>query len=216
MVYNGVMTQDHQDKYPYARYKARHQERRWRKKNTLIERLGGKCVRCGFDDHPAALEFHHKDPATKEFTISPNMTRSIELLEREADKCILLCSNCHQIEHSSYCPDRASQDKGRKPYEFRKHEHAYKVLHVYGRFQDYKDAGGRGQTYTKKKRGLYWVAHCPDLTYAHLLAGIAFSEIYFHDVEREIERYLLSLKRTPLPLASTNKKAAKPAPDDLS
>lgn len=202
------MTETHRERYPYARYKAREDDKRWKRKNILIERRGGKCVCCGYDEHPAALDFHHEDPASKEFNIAAGLRRSMEALEREADKCILLCANCHRIEHSSYCPDRAAMETSRKPHEFIKNTNAHKVLHVYGRFQDYKEAGGRGQTYTKLKRGLYWVAYCPDLTYAHLLAGIAFSEIYFHDVEREVERYLLSLKRTPYPPESKNKKAA--------
>ena len=182
--------------YPYARYKARDEVKRWRKKLALIERAGGKCVRCGYGDHPAALDFHHEDPASKSFTISGSMTRSMEALERESDKCILVCSNCHRIEHSSYCPERVEIDHGRKPHEYRKNTNAHKVLHAYGRLADYEKAGGRGQSYTKKKRGLYWVAYCPDLPHAHLLAGISFAEIYCHDVEREIEQYLLCLKRT--------------------
>lgn len=186
------MTETYRQKYPYARYKAREEIRRWRRKNVLIERLGGKCVRCGWGEHPAALDFHHKDPATKEFNIAPSLGRAMEILEREVDKCELLCANCHRIEHSSYCPDRVELDPGRKPNESRKNDNAHKVLHAYGSLEEYEKAGGRGQSYTKKKRGLYWVAYCPSLSHAHLLAGVSFSEIYFHGIEREIEAYLLA------------------------
>jgi hypothetical protein len=44
----------------------------------------------------SALEFHHIDPATKEFGVSRSgVTRSIARSRAEARKCVLLCSNCH-------------------------------------------------------------------------------------------------------------------------
>ncbi|HEY8002494.1 MAG TPA: helix-turn-helix domain-containing protein [Solirubrobacterales bacterium] len=42
--------------------------RRRRVKQTLVDEAGGRCVRCGFDEHPAALQFHHLDPSEKEFS----------------------------------------------------------------------------------------------------------------------------------------------------
>lgn len=45
------------------------------------------------------MEFHHQDPNEKDFGISRTLTKSIETLKNEADKCILLCSNCHAEEH---------------------------------------------------------------------------------------------------------------------
>jgi transposase len=71
---------------------------RWRRgiKKKLVERAGGACVVCGYSRHHGALHFHHLDPGSKEFTISRNgNTRSYEELPREADKCVLLCANCH-------------------------------------------------------------------------------------------------------------------------
>lgn len=62
-----------------------------------------KCERCGFD-HPATLDFHHKDPKTKEFGISTAKTsggRSRDEILEEIKKCEVLCSNCHRIEHSN-------------------------------------------------------------------------------------------------------------------
>jgi len=59
-----------------------------------------KCERCGFN-HPATLEFHHKDPKKKEFTIGTELYngKSINELKKEMKKCIVLCANCHKIEH---------------------------------------------------------------------------------------------------------------------
>ena len=60
------------------------------------------CVRCGFSDY-RALQFHHTDPSQKEFTIGDAVLqgKSIRQLMTEIDKCIVLCANCHRIEHYS-------------------------------------------------------------------------------------------------------------------
>jgi hypothetical protein len=71
---------------------------RWRRnaKLTLIKEAGGACLLCSFDDIPAALEFHHVDPKQKSFGLAMRgLTRSIERLRKEAEKCVLLCANCH-------------------------------------------------------------------------------------------------------------------------
>lgn len=59
------------------------------------------CSRCGFN-HPAALQFHHIDPKTKSFTISKQLIANRSSKERilqEIEKCIVLCANCHFLEH---------------------------------------------------------------------------------------------------------------------
>lgn len=70
-------------------------------KNALIQRRGGKCECCGYDKNIAALEFHHKDPSQKKFTLcSRNLERfSDEEILEEFNKCLLLCSNCHAELH---------------------------------------------------------------------------------------------------------------------
>ena len=71
--------------------------RRRKVKKILVEEAGGKCRVCGYNKCVHALDFHHVDPATKEFHISKaGNTRGIETLRKEAAKCILLCSNCHR------------------------------------------------------------------------------------------------------------------------
>ncbi len=65
----------------------------------LIAYKGGKCERCGYDKSSRALEFHHLNPSEKDFGISKVLTRSIQSLKEEADKCVLLCSNCHAEVH---------------------------------------------------------------------------------------------------------------------
>jgi AraC-like DNA-binding protein len=69
---------------------------RRRLKALLIDEAGGRCILCGYDREPRALEFHHVDPAQKAFNLSrKGITLSVQALRAEARKCVLLCSNCH-------------------------------------------------------------------------------------------------------------------------
>jgi transposase len=73
-------------------------ERRRRVKAILVAEAGGSCVACGFDAYAGALQFHHRDPATKAFEVSrQGVTRSLRRLREEARKCVLLCANCHAM-----------------------------------------------------------------------------------------------------------------------
>ena len=70
--------------------------RRRRVKQTLIEEAGGRCVLCGYDRYPGALQFHHLDPGQKVFALSDQgLARSLEKAREEARKCVLICGNCH-------------------------------------------------------------------------------------------------------------------------
>lgn len=76
-------------------------KRRKRIKLELVKEAGGECLKCGYDRHPRALHFHHRDAEDKEFMISAHMaSRSIDEIKKEAGKCDLYCANCHLIEHS--------------------------------------------------------------------------------------------------------------------
>lgn len=69
-------------------------------KIKLVEYKGGECEICGYNKCYRALDFHHIDPSTKLFNINANnLSRNIKELYREADKCQLLCSNCHRELH---------------------------------------------------------------------------------------------------------------------
>jgi hypothetical protein len=71
-------------------------QRRRRLKLQLVQEAGGACRLCGYDACVAALEFHHIDPATKQFALSAEgVTRSIQRARDEAAKCVLLCATCH-------------------------------------------------------------------------------------------------------------------------
>ncbi len=55
----------------------------------------GCCV-CG-NKNPLCLDFHHRDPANKLFTIGRSAEWGVEKLELEIEKCNVLCANCHRI-----------------------------------------------------------------------------------------------------------------------
>ena len=59
------------------------------------------CVTCG-EDHPACLDFHHIDPATKTTVLCRVVDRkgwSKERILAEMAKYAVLCSNCHRKLH---------------------------------------------------------------------------------------------------------------------
>ena len=77
-------------------------KRRRKVKTLLVEYKGGQCEKCGYDKCIGALEFHHLDPTKKDFGISSNgNTLKLDIMKKEADKCILVCSNCHKEIHDA-------------------------------------------------------------------------------------------------------------------
>jgi len=47
------------------------------------------------------IDFHHKDPAYKSFTISGGIAgKTLKELAVEVRKCITLCANCHRMVHA--------------------------------------------------------------------------------------------------------------------
>jgi len=75
--------------------------RRFRAKAAAIKYLGGRCAKCGWSGNQAAIQFHHKNPKEKEFVIGNVANKSWDSIKSEMKKCILLCANCHAIEHSA-------------------------------------------------------------------------------------------------------------------
>lgn len=73
--------------------------RRFKLRKKVIEYLGGKCSDCGYSECLGSLNAHHIDPSIKSFSISGSHARSWSNIQKELDKCILLCANCHQKRH---------------------------------------------------------------------------------------------------------------------
>jgi len=59
-----------------------------------------KCERCP-EDHPACLDFHHRDPEKKDVSLAMAIAAgwSKEHVMREMKKCRVLCANCHRKLH---------------------------------------------------------------------------------------------------------------------
>ena len=71
-------------------------QRRRDMKRMLVAEAGGACIRCGYDKYLGALHFHHLDPSQKSFSLGvQGITRAIARVREEAQKCVLLCANCH-------------------------------------------------------------------------------------------------------------------------
>jgi transposase-like protein len=72
--------------------------RRRRIKEILVKEAGGECLLCGFARYIGALQFHHVDPGSKEFSLGRDgVARSLRRAREEARKCVLLCANCHAM-----------------------------------------------------------------------------------------------------------------------
>lgn len=56
------------------------------------------CQKCG-ESRFYLLDFHHRDPATKEFGIAKRANTKLSTLMPEIQKCVVLCSNCHREFH---------------------------------------------------------------------------------------------------------------------
>ena len=82
-------------------------KRDWSKRNKhsrkkkLVQKFGNECNRCKQKNLPMCVyEFHHLDGTKKKDRISNMLGRTdyTNVLE-EAEKCIMVCSNCHKIIH---------------------------------------------------------------------------------------------------------------------
>lgn len=81
-------------------YKLQKQREIKRKYEAIVAR-GCKCEICGYSKNISAFEFHHLNANEKEYQLDSRhfSNTSIEKLEQELSKCILLCANCHREVH---------------------------------------------------------------------------------------------------------------------
>lgn len=74
--------------------------RQRRIKQRAADFLGGKCILCGYSRCIEALDFHHRDPSKKDYTIGHMYNRAWARIEEELRKCVLICATCHREVHS--------------------------------------------------------------------------------------------------------------------
>lgn len=58
-----------------------------------------KCANCG-ESSTECLDLHHIDPSQKDAAVSTLTTRGWAVIQREIQKCIVLCANCHRKVHA--------------------------------------------------------------------------------------------------------------------
>ena len=75
----------------------RETERYWEKRE-FIDTYRTVCAKCG-ESRSHVLDFHHRNPKEKEFTIGQLRKGSQEVLQKEISKCVCLCANCHRDFH---------------------------------------------------------------------------------------------------------------------
>ena len=71
---------------------------RYKAKQSFVNSQKKVCEKCG-EDREYVLDYHHRNPLEKEFTIGSTSTRTQESLQKEIDKCVVLCANCHRAFH---------------------------------------------------------------------------------------------------------------------
>ena len=95
-IYMSAWYKKNKEKWNIYRKKHQKEMKEW----FLEYKKNLKCIKCGFDKHPA-LDFHHIDKNSKDRGIAKmlesNMSKKSIIMEIE--KCIVLCSNCHRILH---------------------------------------------------------------------------------------------------------------------
>jgi hypothetical protein len=87
-------------------------------RKELYDSRGGKCKLCGYSKNSRVLTCHHRDPKTKLFGLCLNnlWSKSRKEIDKEFEKCDLLCSNCHIELEDSIARKTSIVDKINKKY----------------------------------------------------------------------------------------------------
>lgn len=74
-----------------------------RVKESLVMAFGNHCCICHQQYIVSIYEFHHINPELKQFNLSDQSTHKIAAYSEEAQKCVMVCANCHRIvERAGY------------------------------------------------------------------------------------------------------------------
>ena len=57
------------------------------------------CETCG-ESRAVCLDFHHRVPSQKVFSVGMHSKRSFAKIDAEIAKCMVICSNCHRVLHA--------------------------------------------------------------------------------------------------------------------
>ena len=75
----------------------REMERYWDKR-AFVDAQRTQCIKCG-ETRSYVLDFHHKNETEKSFTIGAMKRGNKDIIQKELDKCVVLCANCHRELH---------------------------------------------------------------------------------------------------------------------
>ncbi|MBP7805003.1 MAG: hypothetical protein KA052_02120 [Candidatus Pacebacteria bacterium] len=89
----------------YLKHTKKEKERTGLRRQKLREYVQGlkqnkSCIFCP-ENESVCLEFHHRDKKAKDFSLANAhvLGWSIEKINCEVEKCVLLCANCHRKVH---------------------------------------------------------------------------------------------------------------------
>ena len=87
---NKIYKEDHQKsvkKNNEKRYKIR---REWMNRQKC-----SPCKDCHIQYSPWVMHFDHRNPEEKKFNVSQMIKRPLDLIQKEINKCDVVCANCH-------------------------------------------------------------------------------------------------------------------------
>jgi len=94
------MTKAEHQKLFRQRHPARAKELRQcsiKKRKAIVAALRNQpCADCGVQYPSYIMEFDHRNPTAKSFTLAGANRRSIEDIMLELSKCDVVCANCHR------------------------------------------------------------------------------------------------------------------------
>lgn len=72
------------------------------------------CADCGYNAHPAALDFDHLPGFEKSMEVSKMYTKPWHQIAEEMAKCEIVCANCHRVRTQARHATGAFFDERRK------------------------------------------------------------------------------------------------------
>ena len=90
----------------YARnpdWRRNYMAKRYADRRALIDQIkvDRGCADCGYHEHACALDFDHREPSGKLFTIAEGSHWNLDRLLAEIEKCDVVCANCHRVRTKS-------------------------------------------------------------------------------------------------------------------
>lgn len=78
----------------------RQRARRLQRQKDFINGFKNRpCADCGIQYPSYVMDFHHRDPSDKDFTVARIKGKPRKVIKAEIEKCDLVCANCHRERH---------------------------------------------------------------------------------------------------------------------